>query len=439
MNSGMSGEDDLSGSTGPLKGPRRDFFKTLLAGTGAGAMASEALRAQGTGTPFVVPSPVSTPKLETGSDVGTLWPLIGKLAARSYFPLAFTQPRFRTVNHWKQTVRMKVLDLLQYSPPKWPTQGRTIETFDKGDYVLETVRFNTSPYFRVPACVLVPKDAPRRRTPAVIALHDHSGFYFWGKEKLVADENENPVLREFKQRYYAGRSLATDLVRQGYLVVVIDLMYWGERRMVLDDDPEDWRTRPADLAVDRVIAFNSRTSQHEPLVSRTLMAAGVTWPGLIFWDDIRTVDYLLTRPEVDRNRIGAVGFSLGGIRACFLGALDQRIKAAAIAGWMCSIPHQLQADVKFSIGYTMLVPGLHRYLDYPDVAAMHAPNPLLVMTGKQDGIFNAKGVLKGYRKLRQSYEKANRSDQLVLREFEAGHVFSTEMQQAATRFFAQSL
>ncbi|MCS1410140.1 MAG: hypothetical protein M2R45_03329 [Verrucomicrobia subdivision 3 bacterium] len=439
MNDDKPAEAGTSGLTDPLARPRRDFLKMLLAGTGASAMASETLLAQGAGAPFVVPSTAPLPKLETGSDVGTLWPFIEKLAARSYFPLAFTQPQFRTLKHWKQVARMKVLDLLQYTPPKWSTQGQTIKTTDRGDYVLEKVQFNTSPYFRVPAYVLVPKDAARRQTPAVIALHDHSGFYLWGKEKLVEDEDESPVLREFKQRYYAGRSLATGLVRQGYLVIVIDLMYWGERRMVLDDDPDDWRTRPANIEVDRVSAFNVRSSQYEPLVSRTLMAAGVTWPGLIFWDDIRTVDYLLTRSEVDRNRIGAIGFSLGGIRACYLGALDQRVKAAVVAGWMSSIPYQLRSDIKFSIGYSMLVPGLHRYLDYPDVAAMNAPNPLLIMMGKQDGIFNAEGVFEGYQKLKKSYEKANHSDRLILREFEAGHVLSAEMQQAAGQFFADYL
>ena len=419
--------------------PRRDFLKLLLAGAGAEALMDEALMAQVGTTPFIVPSTTSMPRIQTGSDIGTLWPFLEKLATRAFSPLAYTQSNFRSLDHWKKVARSKVLDLLHYTPPKWPTKGRTLETIDKGDYILEKVQFNTSPHFRIPASVLVPKDAPRRATPAVIALHDHSGFYLWGQEKLIEDENENPVLREFKQRYYSGRSVATDLVRQGFLVIVIDLMFWGERRMILDDDPDDWRTRANDLPVGRVSAFNVRCSQFEPLLSRTLMSAGLTWPGLIFWDDIRTVDYLLTRPEVDRHRIGSIGFSLGGIRSCYLGALDDRVKTSVVAGWMSSIPFQLKSDVKFSIGYSMLVPGLHRYLDYPDIAAMNAPKPLLVMNGKQDGIFNVKGVIEGYQKLKKSYEKAGYADKLVMREFEAGHVFSDEMQNAAMRFLKDTL
>ncbi len=420
-------------------GGRRDFLKLLLAGAGSEILLEETLKAQVGTTPFTVPSQTSLPKLKTESDVGTLWPFVEKLASRAFSPLAYTQPTYGQLDRWKSVARAKVLDLLHYTPPKWPTKGRTLEKIDKGDHVQEKVQFNTSPHFRVPATVLVPKDAPRRETPAVIALHDHSGFYLWGKEKLIEDEEENAVLREFKQRYYSGRSIATDLVRQGYLVIVIDLMYWGERRMILDDDPDDWRTRAKDLPVGRVSSFNVRSSQYEPLVSRTLMSAGLTWPGLIFWDDLRTVDYLLTRPEVDRTRIGSIGFSLGGIRSCFLGALDDRVKTSVVAGWMTSIPFQLQSDIKFSIGYSMLVPGLHRYLDYPDILAMNAPKPLLVMNGRQDGIFNADGVLEGYQKLKKSYEKAGYSDMLVMREFEAGHVFSQEMQTAATRFLRDTL
>tara|TARA_A100001037_G_C15148143_1_gene637448 strand:- start:1574 stop:2872 length:1299 start_codon:yes stop_codon:yes gene_type:complete len=419
--------------------PRRDFLKRVLAAAGAGAVLDESVLGQVGTKPFVVPSSNSTIRIQTESDIGTLWPFVEKLSTRAYHPLAYTQPRFGRLDQWKQIVRAKVSDLLHYSPPRWPTKGRTLEKVDRGDYVLERVQFNTSPHFRVPGIVLVPKDAPRRETPAVIALHDHSGFYLWGKEKLVEDENENSVLREFKQRYYAGHSVATDLVRQGFLVVVIDLMYFGERRMILDDDPDDWRERGNDLPVGRVSAYNVRCSQYEALVSRTLMSAGLTWPGLIFWDDSRTVDYLLTRPEVDRSRIGAIGFSLGGIRAGYLGALDDRVKAVVCGGWMTSMPYQLKSDIKFSVGYTMLVPGLHRYLDYPDVLALNAPKPLLVMSGKQDGLFNSEGVSEGYQKLKKSYEKAGFADQLLLREFEAGHVLSEAMQSTAKRFLGDVL
>ena len=146
--------------------PRRDFLKLLLAGVGTEALMEESLQAQVGTSPFGVPKTSLTPRIQTDSDVGTLWPFVEKLATRAFSPLAYTQPGFRSLDHWKKVCRAKVMDLLHHTPPKWPAQGRTLEKIDKGGYILEKVQFNTSQHFRVPASVLVPKDAPRRGTPA---------------------------------------------------------------------------------------------------------------------------------------------------------------------------------------------------------------------------------------------------------------------------------
>src|SRR5205823_6019121 len=157
---------------------------------------------------------------------------------------------------------------------------------------------------------------------------------------------EHPVLTDFKREYYAGRSVASDLARAGYVVVAIDMFYWGDRRMVLAEDPADWRERPPSVTAERIAAFNRRAGESESLVSRTIEAAGFTWPGVMFWDDIRTVDYLLTRPEVDPKRLGCVGLSVGGLRSCHLAALDDRIKAAVVVGWMASFPRRLRSRIR---------------------------------------------------------------------------------------------
>src|SRR5439155_6530289 len=145
------------------------------------------------------------------------------------------------------------------------------------------------------------------------------------------------------------------LARRGYVVIAIDMFYWGERRMLLDGDPADFRGRPRDMPAERVAAFNRRAGQSEPLVGRTIYAAGFTWSGVMFWDDIRTVDYLARRPGVDPNRIGCVGLSVGGLRSCHLAALDDRIKAAVVVGWMASYPAQLKGQSVHTIGFTNLV------------------------------------------------------------------------------------
>jgi dienelactone hydrolase len=403
---------------------RRNFLqKTAVAGLSSmfagqfNALAAEA------GEVAVIPKP-------TGSDVGSLFPFIHSQAVKGEFPLSFLNPRFRSLRSWKKTARGKLLELLHYAPPACDPAAETVERVDCGDYIREKVWFNTTPDVRVPAFVLVPKDAPRR-APAMVALHDHGGFYLWGKEKIVGMTDEHPVVTDFKRQYYGGRSIATELVRQGYVVVVIDMFYWGERRMLLDDDPADWRQRPASLTRERIQAFNARAGQSEQLVGRTIYTAGFTWPGVMFWDDVRTVDYLLTRPDVDPRRIGCVGLSVGGLRSCHLAALDERIRAAVVVGWMASFPAQLKKHVRNTIGHTKVVPGLYQHLDYPDVASLAMPAPILVINGSKDGLFDLDGVKASFAKLNACYTKANVPNHCRTQFYETPHEFNAAMQAEA--------
>jgi dienelactone hydrolase len=366
----------------------------------------------------------------TSSDVGSLFPFIQSQAVHGEFPLSFLNPGFRSAPRWKQAARRKVLELLHYAPLACKPAAETVERVDCGDYVRERVWFNTTPDIRVPAYVLVPKNA-LGPLPAVIALHDHGGFYLWGKEKIVALPDENPALASFRQQYYGGRSIAIELVRQGFLVVVIDMFYWGERRLQMDDDPADWRERSAQLTKERIQAFNSRAGQNEQLVGRTIYAAGFTWPGVMFWDDIRTVDYLMSRPDVDPKRIGCVGLSVGGLRSCHLAALDDRIRAAVVVGWMASFPAQLKKHIRNTIGHTKVIPGLYQHLDYPDVAALALPTPLLVINGTKDGLFDLEGVRASFKKLNACYAKAGVPDHCRTRFYDTPHEFNLEMQTEA--------
>jgi len=215
---------------------RRHFLQvTTVAGVGS--------MLNGQFNPFAAEAgPVAATLKPTGSDVGSLFPFIQSQAVKGEFPLSFLNSRFRAVRSWKKIARGKLLDLLHYAPLPCDPAAETVERVDCGDYVREKVWFNTTPDVRVPAFVLVPKHAPKR-APGIVALHDHGGFYLWGKEKIVALPDENPALADFRKQYYGGRSIAIELVRQGYVVVIIDMFYWGERRMLLDDDPADWGER----------------------------------------------------------------------------------------------------------------------------------------------------------------------------------------------------
>jgi dienelactone hydrolase len=374
---------------------------------------------------------VGSPGLDpTNSDIGSLFPFVDSQARKRDFPLSYLNGDFKDLAEWRNRARGKLLELLHYDPPPCAPNAEVVERTERDGLVQEKVYFNTTPDIRVPAYVLMPA-AAKRPLPAIVALHDHGGFYLWGKEKLVAIKPEHAVLTEFRKRYYAETAIADTLARQGYIVIVIDMFYWGERRMLLDDDPVDWRERPVTMPAERVAAFNQRASQSEQLVGRSIFAAGFTWPGVMFWDDIRTIDYLVSRPEVDSSRVGCVGLSVGGLRACHLAALDERVKAAVVVGWMASFPRQLQRHVRNTIGHTKIVPGLYRYMDYPDVAALSMPRALLVIQGSRDGLFESQGVQVCFEKLDACYAKAGVPDRFRGRLYDAPHEFNEEMQHEA--------
>lgn len=361
-----------------------------------------------------------------GPHIGNLYPFAQKQADRSPLELSFLQSRFADLNSWQKIARARVLQSLDYSPPPAAAAPEILQRTDRGDYIEERLTFQTTPDLRVPAYVLIPKKAALP-APGLVVLHCHGGAYVWGKEKVVAVDNEHHTLSEFKQQLYEGTSIANELVRRGYVVITIDMFYWGERRMLLDGDPAAYR-EPQRMTPAEVAAFNQRSSQNEQLVARTLMTAGITWAGVVLWDDLRTLDYLASRPEVDRRRLGCVGLSVGGYRSFLLAALDPRIKAAVDVGWMTSYASNIRRHVINTVGFTFHIPGLYRYLDLPDLAALIAPRSVFVINGSKDTLFPADGVDKAYRKIEACFRKAGAREQQRCRLYDAPHQFNREMQ-----------
>src|SRR5437016_12013782 len=198
----------------PVAAPsRRDFVRWLTAGLGLPfALDEEAFAeaAPGRRALFAPAAGETASTARTESDVGSLWPFIQSQAVTGEFPLSWLRPEFKSLPGWKRKARGKLLELLHYSPARCDPRSEVVERIDAGEYVREKVYFNTTPDIRVPAFVLVPKNA-KLPAPAIVALHDHGGFYFWGKEKIVETEGEHAVLTDFKNSYYAGKSIASEL------------------------------------------------------------------------------------------------------------------------------------------------------------------------------------------------------------------------------------
>ncbi len=362
-----------------------------------------------------------------GAQAGTLYPFLQATAATSTFELSFLHDRFQDLEVWKDQARSKLLELLRYDPPRCEPQAQVLERTDMGDYLREKIEFNTTPHLRVPAYLLLPKGGGRR--PGVVALHDHGGFFVWGKEKLVAVEDEHPSLTEFKRTAYSGRSWAGDLAARGYVVLVTDMFYWGERRLILAEDPDSYWSRDQ-MTPEEVQAFNLRANEFTYRMAIGLFMSGITWPGVMFTDDLRSLDYLASRPEVDPERLGCCGLSVGGYRCDYLAGLHRGVKAAIVVGWMDSFGEMLREKLT-SVGFMKTVPGLYRYLDLPDVVSLTCPGALRVIYGTQDQLFTPQGVQDAFAKIAAVYRKAGVSERFVPVTYDGPHEFNAEQQDAA--------
>lgn len=366
------------------------------------------------------------------SERGSIYRFVKPEEQKSKHPLSFLNKDYCSLTKWKNEAREKISELLHYSPEKCALDPETVEIIEMGEYTQEKVYFSSSPEIRIPAYVLIPKKT-ELPAPGVVDLHDHGGMYYWGKDKLVATEKENPLLREFRKKHYSGESVAIGLVRRGYVVVVIDAFYFGERRLELDFTSKECAVQFNNLekgSSEWIKLSNDIAREKENLVAKNIFLTGLTWPGILFWDDMRTVDYLISRSEVDPERIGCIGLSIGGYRAAHLAGLDSRIKVSSVIGWMCTYG-TLLGNYLENHTWMIYIPGLYKYLDLPDVASLTAPNALLCINGSQDRLFPLQGVKKAYERIRGVYSKIGAHEKFKGMIFDAPHEFNILMQKVA--------
>src|SRR5690606_3647844 len=189
---------------------------------------------------------------------------------------------------------------------------------------------------RVPAFLLIPSML-KLPAPAIVVLHDHGGMLYWGKEKVVEHKNPHPVLDAFIDRYYDGKPPASELAKQGYVTLVIDSLFFGERKLKLDgiEEFQDRISKHEFESASYIAEYNEIESRIvESEICRAITYAGWTSAGLRIHDDRRSIDLLQSLPQVDPDRIGCIGLSMGGHRSAWLSAMDDRIKSAVVIGWM---------------------------------------------------------------------------------------------------------
>ena len=374
-------------------------------------------------------------------DTGNIYPLARDYAVSHAPELSYLARDWPDTEQWRIRARAKMQELLGYDTNAAALDPVVYETIQRTGYTCRRVSYAVAPGRRTEAFVLVPDnlDGP---APAVIALHDHGGFYFFGKEKHTLTDNPPEPLKRHIDRSYGGRQYADELVRHGFVVLCPDAFYFGSQRIddtsVSERVKRDYPGLSSDEPGEHINAFNRFASQMEQLTAKTLFTAGTTWPGILFQGDRASVDYLLTLPEVDPGRIGCMGLSIGGFRSAHLFGLDPRIGAAVVAGWMTTYDSLLFDDLLWHT-WMIYVPRQFGFLDLPDVASLNAPRPLMVINCLQDTLFPIEGMNGAERKLTAVYGKMGAPDHFKCNYYDVPHSLDVRMQDDAIAWLEQWL
>ncbi|MCC6857515.1 MAG: acetylxylan esterase [Bryobacterales bacterium] len=380
------------------------------------------------------------PQQRSESWLGNLAPVIESMHRERGFPLAYENRKGMPVEEWRRRGREEVLRFLSYFPKPVPLDVKVHSTVQREGYEIRVISFAGSAHYRVPAYLLVPKAAGK--LPAVVALHDHGGWFYHGKEKLVRMDGEHAALQSFRDQYYGGRGYADELARRGFVVIVPDAFYWGERRMQYSQPPQELTARLAGLRPEQpeyVAAMNRWLRERNADLNTWLSFSGVSWMGIVVHDDRRAVEVLASLPEVDAGRIGCLGLSGGGYRSTYLTGMEPRIRASVITGWMTSLPTTL--EIPYAVHSALFDAfGVHALLDHPDIAALGAPHcALFVQNCGQDRLFTRAGMESAAARIRAVYSDLKQPARYQSRFYDVPHQFNTAMQDEAFEWLSRWL
>ena len=285
---------------------------------------------------------------------------------------------------WREEATTKLLELLGAFPEPVPLNAEVESSVEDGDLIRERVVFDSEAFMSVPCQVLRPKTMrPDHSNAAILCSHGHGPY---GKDPVAgvrSSPGHEASIREHNYNY--GEQMA----RAGFLTISPDLRVFGERR----DGPDP---------------FPGRDPCNINFVKGALL--GIYTLTLNIWDMKRCIDYLETRPEVDGSRIGMMGLSQGGTMTTFTAAVEPRIKAADIVGYVN--PWRGFAIGRANFCGSQMVPGVYRYFDVDDIAGLIAPRPLLLEMGIYDNCFYIQDMLRGYAGVRRIYQAAGVPDVL---------------------------
>jgi dienelactone hydrolase len=309
----------------------------------------------------------------------------------------------------REQIRATLWKLLGTLPPR-PTVPavQTVSREDHGEFSVEKFIFDNLAGATVPGYLLLPKNS-QGKLPAILFCHWHGGEYDIGKEELF-------------QAKHTPEPPGAALARRGFVVAGIDAYCFGERNGQGPGGPSEKGT-----------AGEMTASKFNLWVGRTL------W-GMILRDDLMALDYLASRPEVDSQRLGVTGISMGATRTWWLMALDDRIKTGVAVACLTRYQDLIRHEELKAHGIYYFVPNLLSHFDTESIVALIAPRPVLFQTGDQDAGSPADGIRtieSAAKSVYRLYDREPAFQSIIYPGL--GHVYTQEMWNKTLEWFQRNL
>ena len=349
------------------------------------------------------------------------------------YPMAWGNSPIKNFKKWKKAARGKVFECMM-TPPKaaaaWDMEVLGEE--QREGYKAQKIAFNINAYSRITAYLLIPDG--KGPFPTVNALHDHGAHLFIGKEKMVRpfftpEEQDAPAKQALCQeilddadawarQLYDNQYVGDYLAKHGYVVFSADAPMWGERGRKEGVDRNKY-----------------------DLIAGNMMMLGRDLSAFMTYDDIASTEFLASLPMVDAKRIGCVGCSMGAYRSWMLSALSDRIKTGASICWMITTDAQLTRRFgrKENGGFANCIPGLRQYLDYPHIASLACPKPMLFINGTKDKLFPVPGVKDAFAEMHKVWKSQGADNLLDTELWKIPHSCGLKAQEKMLEFLDKNL
>jgi hypothetical protein len=299
----------------------------------------------------------------------------------------------------QKQLRASLLDMIGGLPDrKTELHARVTGKIQMQGFSIEKLIFESLPGVYVTALVYSPDDHSTRH-PAVLVPAGHA-------------TNGKIHYQVLSQR----------LVSRGYVVIAWDPIGQGERSQFWDAKTGKSR-------------YNLVCAEHA-VMGNLAYLAGANLARWEVWDGMRAVDYLLTRPDVDAERISITGTSGGGTQTTLIAALDPRIKALAPSCYITSMPMRMANRIFFdpdSDPEQDLFGTLSNKVGYTGLLLLMYPRPVMIASAVLD-FYPIEGARKSFRETQRVYERLHHGDRVPMTEGYHGHQYGDDNQEAALDF-----